>query len=151
MIFHVFKKIETTLRWNCMSKALHFLHIPAKQQRCPFFTVFLAIKTSFQNISITLLQTSLKLHEHRGGHWRKKLAWTILEVQFPVPRYTATSKIGDSVISLLWQLRRRCNPDHKIFPKLCLWRLSLCSNLGGIDPEKMYWATLRLSLICLRS
>ena len=23
-----------------------------------------------------------------------------------------------------------------IFPKLCLWRRSLCSNLGGIDPER---------------
>ena len=25
------------------------------------------------NVSITLLQISLKLHEHRGGYWRKKL------------------------------------------------------------------------------
>ena len=29
-----------------------------------------------------------------------------------------------------------------IFPKLSLWRRSLCSNLGGIDPEKLYRATL---------
>ena len=29
-----------------------------------------------------------------------------------------------------------------IFPKLCLWRRSLCSNLRGIDPEKLYRATL---------
>ena len=29
-----------------------------------------------------------------------------------------------------------------IFPKLSLWRSSLCSNLGGIDPEKLYRATL---------
>ena len=29
-----------------------------------------------------------------------------------------------------------------IFPKLCLWRRSLCSNLGGIGPEKLYRATL---------
>ena len=27
-----------------------------------------------------------------------------------------------------------------IFPNLCLWRRSLCSNLGGIDPEKLYRA-----------
>ena len=143
------------MRWNCMSKALHFLRIKAKQQYCPFFTVFLAIKTSSQNISITLLQISLELHKHRGGYWRKKLLWTILEEQFPVPRYTAASKIGNSVISLLWQLGRRCNPDHNKFsslsnstvvarfPKLCLWRRSLCSKLGGIDPEKLYRATLR--------
>ena len=29
-----------------------------------------------------------------------------------------------------------------IFPNLCLWRRSLCSNLGDIDPEKLYRATL---------
>ena len=143
------------MRWNCMSKAFHFLQLTAKQQYCPFFTVFLTIKTSSPNISITLLQISLKLHEHnRGSCWRKKLPWTISEEQFSVPRYTAASKIGNSVISLLWQLRCPCNHDHNkfsslsnttvvaIFPKLCLLRRSLCSNLGGIDPEKLYRATL---------
>ena len=142
------------MRWNCMSKALRFLQITAKHQDCPFFTVLLIKKTSSQNISITLLQISLKLQEHRGGYWRKKLPWTILEEQFPVPRYTAANKIGNSVISLLWQLRCRCNPDHNkfsslsnttvvvIFPNLCLWRRSLCSNLGAIDREKLYRATL---------
>ena len=142
------------MRWNCMSKALHFLQITAKQQYCPFFTVFLTIKTSSQNISITLLQISLKLHEHRGCYWRKKLPWMIFEEQLSVPRYTAVSKIGNSVISLLWQLRCRCNPDHNkfsslsnttvvaIFPKLFIWRRSLCSNLGGFGLEKLYRATL---------
>ena len=28
------------------------------------------------------------------------------------------------------------------FPKLCLWRRNLCSNLGGIGLEKLYRATL---------
>ena len=96
-----------------------------------------------------------KLHEHWGGYWRKRLLWTILEEQFPVPRYTAASKIGNSVISLLWQLRCRCNPGHKkfsslsnttleaLFPNLYLWRRSLCSNLGGIYPEKLYRVTVR--------
>ena len=142
------------MRWNCMSKALHFLQITAKQQYCPFFTVFLTIKTSSQNISITLLQISLKLHEHRGRYWRKKLLWMILEEQFPVPRNTSVSKISNSVISLLWQLRCHCNPDHNkfsslfntfyvmaIFPNLCLWWRRLYSNFGGIDPEKLYRAT----------
>ena len=127
----------------------------SRTSRLSIFSVFLTIKTLSQNISITLLQISLKLHEHRNRYWRKKLPWTILEEQFPVPRYTAASKIGNSVISLLWQLRCRCNPDHNkfsslsnttvvaIFPKLCLWRRSLYSNLGGIDPEKLYRATLR--------
>ena len=136
------------MRWNCMSNALRFVQVTVH------FLLFLTIKTLSQNISIKLLQISLKLHEHRGRYWRKKLPWTILEEQFSVPRYTAGSKIGNSVISLLWQLRCRCNPDHNkfsslsnttvvaIFPKLCLWRRSLCSNLGGIDPEKLYRATL---------
>ena len=34
---HVFKKIEITIRWNCMSKALHFLQITAEHQDCAFF------------------------------------------------------------------------------------------------------------------
>ena len=121
------------------------------------FTVFLTIKKLAQNISIKLSQISLKLHEHRGCYWREKLPWMVLIEQFPVPRYTAASQIDNSLISLLWQLRCRCNTDHNkfsslsnttvvaIFPKLCLWRRSLCSNLRGIDLEKLYRATLILS------
>ena len=79
----------------------------------------------------------------------------IFEEQFPVTQYTAASKIGNSVISLLLQLRCRCNSDHNkfssssntivlaIFPKLCLWRRSLCSILGRIGPKKLYRATLK--------
>ena len=141
-----------------MSKALHFLQITAEHQDYPFFTVFLTTKSWSQNISITLSQISLKLHEHRGGYWRKKLPWIILEEQSSVPRNTSVSKIGNSVILLLWQLRCHCNPDHKIFsslsnttvvaifPKLCLWRRSLCSNLVGIGLEKLYRATLIFTL-----
>ena len=29
----------------------------------------------------------------------------------------------------------------EIFPNVCLWRRSLCSNLAGIDPEKLYRST----------
>ena len=64
-------------------------------------------------------------------------------------------KTGNSVISSLGQLRCRCNPDHNkfsslfiatvvaIFPNLCSWWRSLCSNLGFIDPEKLCRATLK--------
>ena len=53
------------------------------------------------------------------------------------------------------------HPDHNkfsslcnttvvaIFPKLFLWRRSLCSNLGGIGPEKLYRATLTQDLTLL--
>ena len=84
-----------------MSKALRFIQITAEHRDCPFFTIFLTTKSLSQNISITLLQISLKLHERQGGYWRKKLPGMILEEQFPMPIYTAVSKIGKSVISLL--------------------------------------------------
>ena len=138
-------------------KSASFSTDNSRTSRSSIFSVFLTIKTSSQNISITLLQISLKLHEHRGHYWRKKLPWTILEEQFPLPWNTAVSKIGNSVISLLWQLRCRCNPDHNkfsslsnttvvaVFPNLCLWRRRLWSNLGGPDPEKLYRATLPTS------
>ena len=37
------------------------------------------------------------------------------------------------LIQLWWQF----------FPNACLWRRSLCSNLAGIDPEKLYRATVK--------
>ena len=40
-------------------------------------------------------------------------------------------KIGNGVISLLWQLRCHCSPDVvAIFPNVCLRRRSLCSDLA---------------------
>ena len=98
---------------------------------------------------ITHLQISLKLHEHRGSYWRKKLPWKILEEQFPVPK----NKISIGVILLLWQLRCRCNPGHSkflslsnttvvaIFPNRCLWRRTYV--VFTQDPEKLYRATLK--------
>ena len=49
-----------------MSKALCFLQITAKHQDFPFSYRNSNDKTSSQNISITLLQILLKLHEHPG-------------------------------------------------------------------------------------
>ena len=142
------------MRSNCMSKALRFLQITAKLQGCPFFTVFLTIKNFIPKYLDKALTDLLKLHEHRGRYGRKKLPWTILEEQFLVSRFTAASTIGNSVISLLRQLQCRCNPNHNkfsslsnktvvaVFTNLCLGRRSLCSNLGGIDTEKLCRATL---------
>ena len=56
-----------------MSKALRLVWITVEHQDCLFFTVFLTVKTSSQNILITLLQISLKLREHRGRYCKKKL------------------------------------------------------------------------------
>ena len=55
-----------------MSKALCLVQITVEHQDCPSSTVFLAIKTSSQNISITLLQMSLKLHEHQERLLKEK-------------------------------------------------------------------------------
>ena len=155
MIFNTrFKKDWSYYKVKLHVKSASFSADNGQTSRLSSFTVSLTIKTSSQNISITLLQIRLKIYEHRGGYWRTKLPWTILEEQFLVPRYNVASKIGNSVISLLWQLRCPCNPDHNnfsslsnttvvaSFPNLCLWRRSSCSNLGGTDPKKLYRATL---------
>ena len=63
-----------------MSKALRSLQITAKHQDGPFFTVFLPIKKLYPKIS-------------RQRSYRFRL--------IRVPRNTAASKIGNSVISLL--------------------------------------------------
>ena len=68
-------------------------------------------------------------------------------------RKIAASMIDKGVILLLCQLQCHCNPIiinfHllsvttvvAIFSNVCLWRRSLCLNLAGIDPEKLYRAT----------
>ena len=60
-----------------MSKALRFLQITAEHQDCPFCTLFLTTKTSSKNISITLLQISVKFHERRaiGGKSFREQFW----------------------------------------------------------------------------
>ena len=80
---HVFKNIETTMRWNCMSKALRFLQITAEYQEWPFFIIFLTIKTAFQNISIRI---SLKRHEYQSGYWRP----AIIREKAPVKDFVRT-------------------------------------------------------------
>ena len=44
------------------------LQITTEHQDCPVFNVFLTIKTSPKNTSITLIPISLKLQEHGGGY-----------------------------------------------------------------------------------
>ena len=112
---HLFTLRRMKLLWGeiLYFKSVCFLKITAKHQECPVFTVFLTIKSSSQNISIIFsLKISLKLHEHQGGYWRKKLKWTILEEKFPLLRNTAASKIGNGIILFPLQLWCHCNPDH---------------------------------------
>ena len=126
------------MRWNCMSKALRFLQITAKPHDFPFLTVFLTVKTSSQTISIKLLQICLNFANIEKTVLAQKAPVNDF-VRFPVPWIFnfAERKIGNGVISMLWQLWCHCNPDHDkfsstvvaIFPNVCLWRRSLCSNL----------------------
>ena len=46
-VFSHLKKIETTMRRNCISKALHFLQIRAEHQDCPVFTYRISIHKNF--------------------------------------------------------------------------------------------------------
>ena len=107
-----------------------------------FSTVFLIIKTSSQNISITLLKIPLKSHEHRGCYWRKKLPWKILEKRFPVPRNTAARKIGNGIIPLLWQLRCHWNPYDNQFSSL--------SNTTVLTPGNFFFFFIATEFILKR-
>ena len=85
------------MRWNFMSKALHFLQIMAKHQD----TVFLTIKTSFQNNLITPLQILLKLHEHQGQLLEEKAPVNDFGTIVPSAEKYCCSKIDNGLISLL--------------------------------------------------
>ena len=104
---HIFKKIETTLRWNCMSKALRFPQITAEHRECPFFTVFLTTKSLSQNISITLLQIWWwrSLYSNLGGIGPGKLHRVTLisgaEINLGFTEINAT-KINANFWSSLW-------------------------------------------------
>ena len=74
-----------------MSKALRFVQITAKHQDFPFLTVFLIIKTSFQNISITLLRFCLNFTNIKATVLEKNAPVNDF-VRFPVPRIIAEVK-----------------------------------------------------------
>ena len=90
-------------------------------------------KTSSQNISITLSHILLKLHEHRGVRVGVKSSCERC-CKVPSADNYCWSKIGNGVITLLWQpwswqIFRLNTTVVTIFPNVCLWRRSLCSNL----------------------
>ena len=67
-----------------------------------------------------------------------------------MPRNITASNIGNGVISLLWQLRCHCIPDHDkfsslsnktvvaIFPNVCLWRRSYAQNWEVLALKNCY-------------
>ena len=131
-----------------MSKALRFLQITAKHQDFLFFYCI----SNFKNF--------IPKHPDNALTDSVLTSWTLrrlLEKKAPkndfIVRNNAARIISNGVISMLWQLWCHCNLDYDkfsslsnttvvaIFPNVCLWRRSLCSNLAGIDPEKLYRGT----------
>ena len=136
------------MRRNCMSKAHRFLQITAKTSRFSFVYRIFNDKNFIPKYLDNVLTDSVLTSRTS----RRLLEEKVPKNDFTV-RNNAASIIGNGVISLLWQLRCHCNPNYgkfsslsnttvvAIFPNICLWRRSLCSNLAGIDPEKLYWGT----------
>ena len=108
------------MRWKCMSKALRFVQITAKHQDFPFLTVFLIIKSSFQNINRIGEKCSCERFckvLHAENHcWSKIGSFRCYD--------------SSNVIATLMMTNFHLNTtDVAIFPNVCLWRRSLCSDL----------------------
>ena len=128
---------------------LPFVKITVEDQDCPVSLYFKPEKVTsipeyLGNAPTYFAQTSRTSEAAIGGKNSCERCWK----KVPMPRNTAASKIDDDAISLLWQLWCHCNLVHNnflylsnpavavIFPNLCWWQRTLCSNTGGIDPEK---------------
>ena len=121
-----------------MSKALRFVQITAKHQDFPFLTVFLIIKTSFQNISITLLRFCLNFTNIEAIVLEKNAPVNDF-VTFPMPRIIAEVKQvmgsfrcydSSDVIATLMMTNFYLNrTEVAIFPNVCLRRRSIYSDL----------------------
>ena len=130
-----------------MSQALCFLQITAKLQDYPFLTVFLIIKTSSQNISMTLLKISLKSNESslerlwKNSSQCREILLHVKQVMGSFRCYGNCDVIETLIItSFHLRLVQLCSPPE-IFQNLCLQQRSLFSNVGGIDLEQLRRAT----------
>ena len=139
-----------------MVKNASFSTDNGKTSRFSFFyrINFLTIKSSSQNISITLALTDSALTS-RGDRIgekssRERFCKNSSRCQKILLQVMA---VGNGVIFLTTPIGCHCNPDHDkfhwavsnttggIFLNVCLWRHNLRSHLEGIDPEKLYLAT----------
>ena len=94
-----------------MSNARRFVQITAKHQDFPFLTVFLIIKSSFQNINRIGEKCSCErfckvLHSENYCYDSSNVIATLMMTNFHLN-----------------------TTDVAIFPNVCLWRRSLCSDL----------------------
>ena len=129
------------MRWNCKSKALRFLQITAKNLRFSCSYRISNNKNFIPKYLDNALKVLLKLHKHRGDRiGERKFLWTILWGSRAGNH--CWSKIGN------WRGKSFCCYDNfdviatpmmtnfhlnttmvAIFPNVCLWRRSLCSDL----------------------
>ena len=102
---HTFLKRLKLLWGETACQKRFFSTDDGRKSSLTIFTAFLTIQTSSQ----TNTEAAIRGKNSRERFWKE---------QFPVPRNTSESKIGKGVISLLWQLRCHCNPDHNKFSSL---------------------------------
>ena len=149
---HVFKK-----KWNYYEVKLHFKSASFSTDNChtsrlPNFYCYISNQKTFTPKYLdNASRTSTRLLEEKPPE-------NDFEKEIPVPRNTAAIKIWRNFDAMTTELRCHCNPDQNefsplcntdvvmIFPTLCLWRPSLCLNLGGIHQGKPYRATLMILL-----
>ena len=62
-----------------------------------------------------LLEILLKRHEHRGGYWRIKLLWTILEEQFLLPRVGCYDNSDVIATVIIKEFESLANTTFQIF------------------------------------
>ena len=121
------------MRWNCMPKRFVFYSL---RLNIKIFLFFFCISND-KNFIPKYPDNALTYSVLTSRASRRLLEEKASENDFIV-RNNAASIIGNGVISLLWQLRCHCNPDHDkfsslpnttvvaIFPNVCWWRRSLC-------------------------
>ena len=151
---YVFKKIETTIRWYFFSKALRFLQLTIEHQDCPVFTVFLTIKTPSENISITLLQFTFKLHELQGEKGSRERFWKNssqcreigLQAKYVMASFCCYDNSHVILTLIITNFHLLSNTAVVVIFQIFVNG----SNLGGIDPEKPYRTTLTLNRLYSR-
>ena len=121
-----------------MSKALCFLQITAKHQDCPFFTVFLTIKTLSQNISyifrlnFTNVETAIGGKSSRERFWRNSSQCRDILLHLKVARYSLTWSIPPKFEH---KLRRHKQRFGKTATTAVLDKDKICYDQGCIDIE----------------
>ena len=141
----LFKSFFLAIGWSYRHDLSHTFSKRLKRPniKIVYFFVFLSIKTSSQNISIMLLQISpfTNIEAAIGGKSSRKRFWKNSSQCQKILHSKQNSRMASfcwydnpDVIPTVIKFSSMSNTTVvAIIPNLCLWRRSLCSNLGGID------------------